>query len=268
MTSVLANDDPTALPLGAEDWVRDFERASEELLAARLLTRRIDYKYLISLGDLPGLLASLRGEHAVLSSGRAWAGYRTRYYDTDGLRSFHDHRRGVPRRFKLRHRDYLDRQVRFFEVKHNTNRGGTRKVRLERPFTDGFPRLGPECFELLRAELPGGVDPLCATVDNHFFRLSLLGIRAVERVTVDIGMRLWARGMEARLPALAIVEVKTAAPRHLSPTLNALTRAGMRPGGMSKYCAALALLSEQPAWFPKLRRRIAALSPLEVRPAR
>src|SRR5262245_34239806 len=95
-----------------------FPEAPLELLADRELLRRIDSKYVLPASGLPELAAGLGDGYAVLRvpTGSV-AAYRSLYFDTPDLRSFHDHRRGRRIRHKIRVRHYPDREVSFLEIK-------------------------------------------------------------------------------------------------------------------------------------------------------
>src|SRR4051812_22362609 len=99
-----------------------FAPVSLETLDERAaLLRRVDSKYVISPDELLELLAGSAGDHDALEiDGRRRFSYRTVYFDTPDLRTFHDHVAGRRPRFKLRTRCYLDSQNCQFEVKVKT----------------------------------------------------------------------------------------------------------------------------------------------------
>ena len=147
--------------------------ASPELLVDRLLQRRFDRKYLASLTDVEQLIRTLAGTHRVLMAGhRRLARYETTYFDTTRRKAFHDHRRGRPRRAKVRARTYLDRSLTVLEVKQRSGRGSTIKARRERDSTT--PDLSHAERDWAR-EHTGWRDPIAATGANCFQRITLLG---------------------------------------------------------------------------------------------
>ena len=105
--------------------------ASLDLLADRALTVRSDWKFVLRQAMVPELLRALSKTHLVLMADQArWGRYSSQYYDTPEQVCFHDHRRGKPRRFKVRHRDYLDRNLTMLEIKDRVPRGDTHRLRL------------------------------------------------------------------------------------------------------------------------------------------
>ena len=238
-----------------------FGVASLELLADRMLTVRSDWKFVLPQAVLPKLLRSLSETHLVLMAGEArWGRYSSQYYDTPGLDCFHDHRRGKPRRFKVRHRDYLDRHLTMLEIKDRDPRGDTHKRRLPQVWRQRVVDVHGATFLSEGGHVPVG--QLIPTVANRFWRLTLLGKEVQERLTVDLGIGFGLNGRQTDLSGVCVLEVKSAEPRHLTPTLALLSRAGMRPRGMSKYCIGTCLLTPgaHPAWFAPLRRTLGKLS--------
>ncbi len=275
MFSQLANKPDFALPdLGPapaaiQALAEPFGEASLELLAQRLLTTRSDWKFVISKDRVPELLSALSKTHLVLKAEDArWARYSSQYYDTPQLDCFHDHRRGKPRRFKVRHRDYLDRHLSMLEIKDRDPRGDTHKRRLPQTWRQRGVDVHGVTFLSEGGHVP--VEDLVPTVANRFWRLTLLGQTVQERLTIDLGIGFGLGGRLAELPGVCVLEVKSSEPRHKTPTLALLKRAGLRPRGMSKYCVGTCLLTPgvSPAWFAPLRRVLARLSAAAPQPER
>jgi len=66
--------------------------ALEALDDRAALLRRVDFKYLLSPGELLELLRRFAGDHDALEiDGRRRFTYRTVYFDTPEVRTFHDH---------------------------------------------------------------------------------------------------------------------------------------------------------------------------------
>jgi hypothetical protein len=149
-----------------------------------------------------------------------------------------------------------------FEIKAKTPRGDTKKKRMEVPFMTQGGSLDDRCRRFAEDYLNMSLEDYGPSLDNSFCRVTLLGIEAEERITVDFDISFTHRNRHTSIPGLAIVEVKSASPRHLTPTLMNLNSAGMRPQGLSKYCAGITLLEPNllPSWFAGMRRRIASFS--------
>ncbi len=243
--------------------LQGFPTASPGLLKKRSLTSRSDWKFILPSDRIPSLLSSMHQTHALLFAGNApIAHYRSRYYDSSEMQCYHDHRRGKPCRFKLRHRHYFDRNLSMFEIKAKTPRGDTKKGRIEVPFRTHGGDLDARCLAFAEDYLDMSLSGYGPSLDNSFSRITLLGIEAEERITVDTDISFTHQGRHTSIPDLAIVEVKSASPRHLTPTLMSLSKAGMRPQGLSKYCAGITLLDDDllPSWFAGMRRRIDSMT--------
>ncbi|MCO4748419.1 MAG: polyphosphate polymerase domain-containing protein [Proteobacteria bacterium] len=219
---------------------RSMPQASLGLLNQRVLQRRQDWKFLIPLQAMPSLLARLADSHAVLWAGaEVLARYETLYFDTADRRCFHDHRRGRPRRYKVRARTYPERQLTMLEVKQR-HRGGTVKERMVRPFHDhGIDAMGGR---FIASHSPLSRDELQPMLANQFRRLTLLGVHDPQRVTFDLALSFGQGPHRHALPCAVVAEVKSASGRARTPALRAFAQSGLRPSRMSKYCVGTALL--------------------------
>lgn len=216
--------------------------ASVALLNERLLQRRFDRKYLASYAHVADLFATLRTTHHVLLAGdQGLARYDSIYFDTSELRAFHDHRRGRPRRAKVRIRTYADRDLSMLEVKQRSGRGTTVKARRERDLACG--PLTPDEVQWAH-EQTGWAPPIEEAGSNSFRRVTLLGVDHVERVTIDVGLSFSAGPRTLRLDNTCLVEVKTPTRGQRSPSAAALYTLGLRPRGFSKYCVGSLLLDD------------------------
>jgi hypothetical protein len=237
-----------------------FEEASPELLNARLLLQRTDRKYLLARRDLDDLLSMLAGDYRVLrSAGHLVASYRTVYFDTPDLRTFEDHRRDRRPRCKVRIRHHLDRGLTFLEVKCKGRDGRTSKARLERPF--GSEELDADARRLVDRHCALGADRLAPVLALEFRRVTLIGERADERMTIDWDLRIGSGARRDRLPDVAIVEVKQPRFSNRTPSVRALRAMHVQERGISKYCIALTRLAPvRPHAFRPVLRKMEQLS--------
>lgn len=241
-----------------------------ELDAAAALRSRFDAKYLVDVDLLPGLVQLLAREHAVLEiDGRRAFTYRTAYFDTPHLTSYHEHVQGRRLRFKARVRHYVETDTRVFEVKMCMGGGRTDKQRVPH---DEAPAqtLSPDALAFLEAclvqrqdrETPEGLE---RALEVEYTRVTLLAPEAEERVSIDLGLRVCAPdGAAAALDErLAIVETKSAGGSTLAD--RHLLAVGARPvGALSKFCLGVALTRPS---LPRNRllpllRRCAPVEPL------
>ncbi|TNE88535.1 MAG: polyphosphate polymerase domain-containing protein [Deltaproteobacteria bacterium] len=217
--------------------------ASPQLLADRVLQSRQDWKFLLPLDVLPELLERLADDHAVLWAGSAvLARYETLYFDTADRRCFHDHRRGRPRRFKVRARTYADRRVTMLEVKRKLC-SGTVKERMPRSFQDH--RLDWEGSRFVATHSPLHPEQLRPVLANQFRRLTLLGVHDAQRVTFDLALSFSEGDRRRAIHGVVVAEVKSASGRARTPALQAFAACGLRPTRMSKYCVGTALVNPE-----------------------
>ncbi len=240
---------PASIDESIGDALREFVPVDKSLLDRRALVRRADTKFLLPVEALVPVLHALARNHGLLlAGGHRIASYDTLYFDDPGLRGYDDHLRGRTPRCKVRTRHYPDRGVSFLEVKTKNNRGRTEKERRPHPF--GEHRLSDEevAWALQIAGWPGRA--LLPQAWTRFRRITLVGLDADERVTVDLDVRLERPPITRRLRGVAVVEVKQPHLDPRSPAVLALRRAGARRRSVSKYAVAMCSMA------PGVRRNL------------
>ncbi|MEV5511133.1 polyphosphate polymerase domain-containing protein [Streptomyces orinoci] len=228
------------------------------------LLARFDRSYLVPMDAFLAIAERLTGPrcpggpfHALAIGGRRAFRYRSVYYDTPGLRSFHDHRQGRRLRFKIRERVYQDSGERQFEIKLKGRRGST--VKLRRPLTGTGTALDAPYRTFLadtlrRAYGIGAPGELGPSLTTDYSRSTL--VADGERLTCDTELICAdpETGRTVRcVPGLVLVETKTAG--RLGRADRLLHAHGMRPAVFTKYCGALAALRPD---LPGIRWRRAA----------
>ena len=227
----------------SSDAIRGFTPVSAEILSRRALLRRIDSKFLVPLSRIEELLPAVSRDYGVLYAGdEALPTYHTLYFDTPELLCFHDHRRGRRARHKVRVRHYPERHLSYLEVKTKRSALITDKQRMKRTY--GVNALGGEgiAFVARHSSLPAyGLEPQMWT---YFRRLTLVGLRTSERLTIDVDLafRREAHTTWHAVTGVAIVEVKQSPFCVRTPIMCALRRSGFRPVSASKYCTGTLLL--------------------------
>ena len=219
----------------------DMRPATFELLAQRALLKRTDTKFIFPRSELENVLRAMGDQFDLVHSGDALvATYQTLYFDTPERWFFHQHRRGVRSRNKVRIRHYLDRGLGYLEVKTKDKYDVTSKVRRLHPFTD-FD-LSPEDTSFVRdvvGELQ--VEP-SAYVD--FPRMTLVCRDFNERITFDLGLSFHTPEKNVQFPNVVIGEIKQERFQARSPGLLAVRSRRIRPQRMSKYSVAMSLLHQ------------------------
>lgn len=219
-----------------------FRHASADLIGARLLQQRIDRKYLLPRKQLELLLVRLHAHYEVVqAAGRLAATYDTLYFDTQDRQMYEAHRRGRGRRYKVRVRHHLDRQLSFLEIKRKDSDIHTTKARLVRPFGDSG--LDAEATLFIEQHSPLPASRLLPQVAIAFRRVTLVGTTVNERLTIDLDLEVRNDSRRQRFPELAIAEIKQARYSNRTPVVAALRALGVREWSVSKYCLATVTLA-------------------------
>ncbi|MCQ4617317.1 polyphosphate polymerase domain-containing protein [Corynebacterium sp. CCUG 18816] len=208
----------------------------DELNSQDAMMTRVDRKYLLHHHELDAVLADFPPETKALEvAGTTQQTYTTTYFDTRGLRCYHDAAYGRRGRFKVRSRTYTDTGVSFLEFKAKGPRGVTSKQRI--PLDD------PEALEWLASHLPMDVtwNDFAPTLTNTYRRMTL-SPPDVGRVTVDTQLQWhslitgqWLEGLD-----LVFIETKsTATPSSIDRVLWAHNH---RPTRVSKFGCGMATL--------------------------
>jgi hypothetical protein len=219
------------------------------------LLNRVDTKFLLSESHLGALLPDLARDYLVLDvDGRRLHQYRTLYFDTPGFDLYRRHHAGQAVRYKVRSRVYVDSGLSYFEVKAKNERGRTSKYRVSTATL--LTELTSEAAALLAEHAPPGERLVEPKLRNDFVRITLVGKRCAERVTLDLGVQFACDGRTAILPGVAIAEVKQSGVDDGSPFMQRMREAERSATSVSKYCVGVALLVqgvERDAFEPKLR---------------
>ena len=228
-------------------WRRMATTTLDQMRRVKLMNR-IDTKYVLSEDVLPCLLdeAADAGYRVQLIDGVRACRYDTLYYDTAPRDMYLAHHNRILTRQKIRTRRYVESGVTFLEIKNKSNRGRTRKKRIE---------IAPECFDnISHAE---GVGPFFAeharyacevlspALSTRFVRITLVNDNLTERLTIDLDLhyRDMRSGRESTIERMAIVELKQDG-RRASAIKDILRRMRIMPLKVSKYCLGTTLTVE------------------------
>ena len=225
-----------------------------EVVEGWSLQDRMDRKYLVPAKTLGELIAGRRAEYGVLQiDQRVNFGYETMYFDTPDMLTYRQHAQGVRRRFKVRVRRYQESGLLRLEIKTQGVRSRTVKYALEGANTVHGPAaifvrqsLDDSYGSSYLADVVSTLEPGLVMT---YRRTTLVSLRGGERVTIDSGLSIDHRGVQAQLlPGLALVEVKSEDAR--SGTDRALVRARFRPLSLSKYVAGIELTNGRARQHP------------------
>lgn len=228
-------------------WRRMATTTLDQMRRVKLMNR-IDTKYVLTHEGVLRLLdeAADAGYRVQLIDGVRACRYDTLYYDTAPRDMYLAHHNRILTRQKIRTRCYVESGVTFLEIKNKSNRGRTRKKRIE---------IAPECFDnISHAE---GVGPFFAeharyacevlspALSTRFVRITLVNGDLTERLTIDLDLhyRDMRSGRESTIERMAIVELKQDG-RRASAIKDILRRMRIMPLKVSKYCLGTTLTVE------------------------
>lgn len=209
------------------------------------LMNRQETKYVFSADRLPVLLNLLSESYKVLEIGkeRSFA-YHTTYLDTPDMFFYTQQVRGKLNRHKVRYRLYESTGDSFLEIKKKTNKKRTIKWRIENCLADNFD-LNASVF--MKDYLPYDSLDLKPVLINNFKRITLVGTKIKERITLDYGISFSTpEGNVSEYPFLAIAEIKREKSSGFSPVVNSMKYFGIAPNRFSKYCMGSVLVRDLP----------------------
>lgn len=223
----------------------------ETLASGWNLQRRKDAKYLIEIDSLVDLFKETEVSLSQLEiAGKRDFKYVTTYFDTDELDSYSMHLAGKRKRFKVRHRHYVDTNLDRFEVKTKVPRSQTQKYILEN-HTD-FDSKG-QAFVSESLSVAYGDDYLTEVnlelqpvVKMTFNRSTLVLSDSLDRITVDTGLTSQFENRVLNLKdGFCILELKSETVR--SALHNDLLKINARARKLSKYMVTVdALNTDRP----------------------
>lgn len=228
---------------------------------------RVDTKYLVTSDELLAILEGIcEHYYAQEVEGNRLSPYRTVYYDTPDLRMYTIHHDRHLVRDKVRVRTYVDSHLTFCEVKHKTNKGRTKKKRIEIR-SDVDVTKDPEAVAFLTERQPYPVDSLLLQLETAFDRFTLVNFEKTERLTIDCNLvfRNFTAGTTASMDDLVIMELKQDG-RAYSLLKTVLFDLRIKPYKISKYCIGTAMTRPEVKQnrFKKKIRRINQLKSLNT----
>lgn len=235
--------------------LQKFHSVSLNEIDAVKLMNRIDRKYWFHISLLKKLLDKAVEEYDILEiNSKRLMEYTSAYFDTEDNFMFLKHHNKKRNRYKVRRRKYLTTNDDFFEIKFKNNKRTTIKQRIRTQFEE------PELLETEKAFLqkhsPFAGKPLKNSLNNHFYRITLIHKNKLDRCTIDIQPKYWNEKGKIGFDDLVIFELKRGRSIKNSPMLSVLKQLKIRQRGLSKYCTGRALLDtdlKQNAFKPRLR---------------
>ena len=229
----------------------------DEMKGVKLMNR-VDTKYLVTSGQLLAILNGIHEQYyAQEVEGNRLSPYSTVYYDTPDLRMYIIHHDRHLVRDKVRVRTYVDSNLTFCEVKHKTNKGRTKKKRIE--VNPGVNVLtDPETVAFLTERQPYPVESLSPNLETAFDRITLVNFEKTERLTIDCNLNFknFVSNTSATMNPLVVMELKQDGRAH-SLLKEVLFDLRIKPYKISKYCIGTAMTRpevKQNRFKKKIRR--------------
>ena len=212
------------------------------------LLQRMDTKFVVPFASLEKMLLSVADKYRSLEiNNQRLATYETHYYDTEDFALYKAHHNGKLNRYKIRHREYVESDLSFLEVKFKNNKGKTIKTRINSSFNDeGFHTSELEFIDSLMNHVPA--KGLKKVLTNTFKRATLVSIENRERLTIDTQLSFFHNNQLIELPHLAIIEVKNDKSSGNSEFLKLMREMHISPYSFSKYCTGVTML------YPDIKR--------------
>jgi hypothetical protein len=225
--------------------LQSFEPITLKEMDSVELMDRFDFKMLFHIDKLPVILEKLKPFYKALEVKKTrLSKYDNRYFDTNDLRLFLKHHNKIGNRMKVRFRSYVDSNITFFEMKTKNNKGKTLKERIS---VNAIPDyLREEEKSILQSAMNKEmIESLVPTLDNTFYRLTLVNKKQTDRLTLDIGVNFKNNNGEYSLDYLVIAELKQEA-HTLSSFMKVLFKEEkIYPISISKYAIGSVLLDPQ-----------------------
>ncbi|MCY1722013.1 polyphosphate polymerase domain-containing protein [Prolixibacteraceae bacterium Z1-6] len=219
------------------------------------LMNRIDRKYWFHFSMLEKLLEEVVPDYDVLEINKnRLMKYQSAYFDTDDNYMYLKHHIKKLNRYKVRRRTYLTTNEDFFEIKFKTNKRRTIKQRIQTEFNSN--KLVSSENSFLDQATPFKGQELINSLNNRFYRITLIHKKKLDRCTIDIQPEFWNEKGEVQFKDLVIIELKKGRSLKNSPMLNILRKLKVHQHGLSKYCTGRAFLDpklNRNAFKPRLR---------------
>jgi hypothetical protein len=206
------------------------------------LLDRMDKKFMFNSCYLEDILKIASKDYYILEiDGKRFAGYETTYFDTPNYEMYTLHHNGKQNRYKVRFRTYIDSGLNFFEVKFKTNKGRTKKSRVQLPEKDHS--LTGVVEALLVKKTPYESSALVPAIQVNYNRITLVNKNMTERLTIDFDLNYSLDNKNVGYPSLIIAEVKQDRSEG-SPFIDIMQEKRVKNVSISKYCLGIASLAQ------------------------
>ncbi|MCD4792128.1 MAG: polyphosphate polymerase domain-containing protein [Bacteroidales bacterium] len=221
--------------------LKQFNSISLEETSSVKLMNRTDTKFVFHTDKLEAVLEKAIEKYKILEINKIKLPlYRTLYFDTDDFLMYNAHHQGKMNRYKVRHREYVDSGISFFEIKFKSNKGKTVKKRIKlNQIEESFSK---ESRSFIKENTPFIPKSLKSKMYNEFFRITLVNCKNKERITIDTGLKFKNNFNNVAINSLVITEVKREGFSGSSDFADILKSEKIYSGKISKYCTGTILL--------------------------
>ena len=206
------------------------------------LMNRTDTKFVFPVALLFPLLEQLKEGYKVLSiKDKRISTYKTLYFDTPDFNYYLDHHRGMPNRYKVRIRNYVESELYFLEIK-NKFKGRTDKKRISLAgFEESFSETAQNFVDSVIENAP----KLEAKLWNDFARITLVNASEKERLTLDLNLAFSWKDKNVNFDHLVIGELKQENVNRNSLFYQLMKSNGFPSNSISKYCVGAVSLNPE-----------------------
>jgi hypothetical protein len=220
----------------------DFDPVTLEEMDQVKLMDRFDKKFLFPVHKLQEVLSAISKSYRVLQiNEKRIMSYTSMYYDTLGFVMYNDHHNRKLNRFKIRKREYLDSGDVFLEIKFKSNKGRTRKKRIE--ISNRHMAFCKDEKKFIKKLTPYRPKMLYPSINNNFERITLVHKSSPERVTLDLNLTYRMGEKNAQLASLCVAEIKQSRNAGTSDIEHVFRQNRILPMNFSKYCMGLIMVN-------------------------
>ena len=206
------------------------------------LLNRTDTKYILNSYQAINLFREIKNEYYVLEvNSEKIQSYESYYFDTNEYLFYNQHHNRKNNRSKVRFRKYIGSDLIFLEIK-TKSKGRTKKNRTR--VNDLHTSLTKNHYEFVRKNL-NNIGSLVNSQQNSFNRITLLGKKKKERITIDFNVEFKNNKRTVPLSDIIICEVKQEKIDRSSEIIKALKANKVYPFRLSKYCIGSILLDNK-----------------------
>ncbi len=225
-----------------EDILKQYESISLEEMDEVSFFDRKDTKFIFHIEKLLPLLENTTEHYKILTiDHKRLFKYKTLYFDTPGLKFYHDHHNGKRSRFKVRYREYIDTEQTYLEIKEKNNKERTIKNRLSvDQIREDFSKRDIDFIRKFVRTDTGPLNPVLRTI---FSRFTMVSLDYKERITIDINLEFEGYTRKIEYPYLVICEVKQDRMLSSGYFANLLKSQKIFPSNLSKYSIGTVILN-------------------------